>query len=172
MKANALTGTSDLTAPNFSVASSSPMPQVHLYPGQVFISGEGVMVSTILGSCVAVCLWDAQANLGGINHFLLPSDPLRNRTDLRYGNNAVAQLIDDMVSRGASPSRMVAKVAGGACVLEGFAAKRSIGEQNLAVALQVLKQYEITVSSEHTGGKRGRKLLFCTGNGAAFSKEI
>ena len=159
-------------SPDLSTINQNALPKVHLYPGQMFISGEGVLVSTILGSCVAVCLWDPQINLGGINHFLLPSDPLRNNSDLRYGNNAVTTLIEDMVARGAAKQRMIAKIAGGACVLEGFAAKRSIGEQNIAVAQTVLLQHEITVTSEHTGGKRGRKLLFYTGNGAAFSKEI
>jgi chemotaxis protein CheD len=164
------------TAPNgageFGALNGSALPRVHLYPGQQFISSEGVLVSTILGSCVAVCLWDPQASIGGINHFLLPSDPLRNTADLRYGNNAVAKLIADMVARGASTQRMVAKIAGGACVLEGFTSKRSIGDQNIAVAQTVLLQHDVTVTSEHIGGKRGRKLLFYTGNGAAFSKEI
>ena len=167
MKPNAIIAGADLGA-----LSDSALPRVHLYPGQMFVSAEGVLVSTILGSCVAVCLWDAQIALGGINHFLLPSDPLRTPDDLRYGNNAVEALVAEMINRGASKQRMVAKIAGGACVLDGFAAKRSIGEQNIAVAQTVLLRHEINVTSEHTGGKRGRKLLFYTGNGAAFSKEI
>jgi len=77
-----------------------------------------------------------------------------------------------MVSRGASKQRMVAKIVGGAGVLDGFSARRSIGNLNIAVAQTVLQENGIAVTSEHTGGKRGRKLLFYTGNGAAFSKEI
>ena len=167
MSSIALNGAAD-----FGALNSSAVPRVHLYPGQMFVSSEGILVSTILGSCVAVCLWDAKASLGGINHFLLPSDPLRTGGDLRYGNTAIVKLIEDMVARGASTERMTAKLAGGANVLEGFAAKRSIGDQNVAVAQTVLLEYGIHVTSEHIGGKRGRKLLFFTGNGAAFSKEI
>ena len=151
--------------------SESSVPQVHLYPGQLFLSGENIVVSTILGSCVAVCLWDSRISLGGMNHFLLPNDPL-NSSDLRYGNNAVRKLVEDMLARGAVKDRLMAKIAGGACVLDGFAAKRSIGDQNVAVAKKILAQYGIAITSEHIGGRRGRKLLFYTGNGAAFSKEI
>ena len=158
----------ELAAP----ASVEGLPTVYLFPGQLFTSSEASLVTTILGSCVAVCLWDPQVALGGINHYLLPADPLRSTSDLRYGNNAVEALIQEMVGRGASKHRMVAKIAGGASVIEGLSGKRSIGEQNIAVAQKVLQQHGISVTSEHTGGKRGRKLLFYTGNGAAFSKEI
>jgi chemotaxis protein CheD len=146
---------------------------VYLYPGQVFTASQPLLVSTILGSCIAVCIWDEKARIAGINHYLLPTDPVRGQSDLRYGNLATERLINEMVSAGASPQRMVAKIVGGASTLGSNAsARQSIGDQNAAVARRILQKHAITVSGEQTGGQRGRKLLFHTGNGCAFTKEI
>jgi len=153
--------------------ASETLRTVYLYPGQLFTASQPVMVSTILGSCVAVCLWDADASLAGINHYLLPSDPVRGHSDLRYGNIAIERLIDEMVSVGAKKARLVAKLVGGASLLGNVVTTRlSIGDQNVAVARQALEKHAIPINAEQTGGQRGRKLLFHTGNGCAYSKEI
>lgn len=147
--------------------------RLYLYPGQLFVSGEPALVTTILGSCVAVCLWDPKTSVGGINHYLLPSNPLRGQSDPRYGDTAIAKLVEQLTIRGASQSRLVAKVVGGASIMSRFSdGRQSIGQQNTAVALQSLSALSIPVSAEQTGGLRGRKLLFHTGNGCAYSKEI
>jgi len=146
---------------------------VYLHPGQLYVTAETVLVSTILGSCVAVCLWDPVAAIGGMNHFLLPSGPSGNANDLRYGNRAMERLIAAMVAKGAAPERLVAKVFGGACVIAGFSgARQAIGAKNVAVAREALAHNGIAVRAEQTGGRRGRKLLFHTGHGAAYVKEI
>ena len=152
---------------------SEKLRTVYLYPGQLFTASQPLLVSTILGSCIAVCLWDDSARIAGINHYLLPSDPVRGQSDLRYGNRAIDRLIDEMVSAGAATQRLVAKIVGGASILgSGGNARQSIGDQNAAVARQALQKYGIHISAEQTGGPRGRKLLFHTGTGCAFSKEI
>jgi len=156
-----------------TMAAAEPLRTVYLYPGQLFTAGQPLMVSTILGSCVAVCLWDEEASLAGINHYLLPSDPVRGHSDLRYGNIAIARLIDEMVSLGAKTSRLVAKLVGGASIIGSSGGTRlSIGDQNVAVARQILEKHGIPINAEQTGGQRGRKLVFHTGNGCAYSKEI
>ena len=156
-----------------AIDPSEKLRTVYLYPGQVFTASQPLLVSTILGSCIAVCLWDETARLAGINHYLLPSDPVRGQTDLRYGNVAIERLIDEIVSAGAATQRLVAKIVGGASILgSGGATRQSIGDQNAAVARQVLQKYGIATTAEQTGGPRGRKLLFHTGNGCAFTKEI
>ncbi len=153
--------------------ASEKLRTVYLYPGQLFTASQPVMVSTILGSCVAVCLWDADALLAGINHYLLPSDPVRGHADLRYGNIAIERLIVEMVSAGAKKARLVAKLVGGASLLGNSVTTRlSIGDQNVAVARQALEKHAIPINAEQTGGQHGRKLLFHTGNGCAYSKEI
>ena len=141
---------------------------VYLHPGQLYTASCAALVSTILGSCVSVCLWDPVARVGGMNHFLLPSGH-----GLRYGNDAMKDLVDDMTSRGAFVARMVAKVFGGACVIAGFTGtRRAIGAQNVETALQFLTAHSIPVRAEQTGGSRGRKLLFHTGTGQAYVKDI
>ncbi|HET7434811.1 MAG TPA: chemotaxis protein CheD [Thermoanaerobaculia bacterium] len=155
--------------------SSLPLPaaeeapeSVYVHPGQLYTASHSALVSTVLGSCVAVCLWDPIARVGGVNHFLLPTGK-----GPRYGNEAVPALIDAMVERGAFVARMVAKVFGGACVIEHFTgSRRAIGEQNTEAALRSLAAHAIPVRVNETGGRRGRKLLFHTGTGHAYVKEI
>jgi chemotaxis protein CheD len=153
---------------------SDELPNVYLFPGRIFTSAEPAVVTTILGSCVAVCLWDPQIGIGGINHYLLPANPARGMTtDLRYGNTAMSRLLEAMRERGASARRILAKIVGGATVLDAFSAsRRSIGDQNVIVAREFLKEAEIQIAGDQTGGRRGRKLLFHTGNGSAYVKEI
>jgi len=141
---------------------------VYLHPGQIYTASHAALVSTVLGSCVAVCLWDPVARVGGMNHFLLPSGK-----GPRYCNEAMPQLIDEMTSRGAFVARIVAKVFGGACVIAGFTGSRkAIGTQNAEAARQFLSAQAIPIRAEQTGGHRGRKLLFHTGTGLAYVKEI
>ena len=149
------------------------VPNVYLYPGRIFTSGEPSVVSTILGSCVAVCLWDPAVAVGGINHYLLPANPGRGASDPRYGDMAMTRLLDSMVERGAAIRRLVAKIVGGASVLRAFDnARKSIGDQNVAIAREFLERMNIHVAGDQTGGRRGRKLLFHTGDGTAWVKEI
>ncbi len=149
------------------------MKRVYLYPGQIVTSGQPLMVSTILGSCVSICLWDPVARVGGINHYLLPNNPLNGQSDLRYGNTAIDGLIVRLLALGVKKQRIVAKVVGGASILTSFSdTRKSIGDQNVDVARTLLAKHGINVSGEQTGGTRGRKLLFHTGNGCVFSKEI
>jgi chemotaxis protein CheD len=162
----------DLMSDPAAIDPSEKLRTVYLYPGQVFTASQPLLVSTILGSCIAVCLWDEKSRLAGINHYLLPTDPLRGQSDLRYGNRAIDRLIDEMVSGGAATQRLVAKVVGGASILGSGGARQSIGDQNAAVAREVLQKHGIAITAEQTGGLRGRKLLFHTGNGCAFTKEI
>ena len=153
--------------------ANEPVATVYLHPGQIFTTAETVLVTTVLGSCVAVCLFDPVAAIGGMNHFLLPSTPVRDANDLRYGNTAMERLISAMQAKGAVLERLVAKVFGGACVIPGFSgAREAIGTKNAAVAREALTRHGIALRGEQTGGRRGRKLLFHTGHGAAYVKEI
>jgi chemotaxis protein CheD len=151
----------------FMAVEEAPV-SVYLHPGQVYAAAHAAFVTTVLGSCVAVCLWDPVARVGGMNHFLLPKGK-----GPRYGNDAMEQLIAEMTGRGAFVARMVAKVFGGACVLTGFTgAGKAIGMQNAEAARAFLAAHAIPVRAEQTGGRRGRKLLFHIGTGSAYVKEI
>lgn len=157
-----------MSAARFLAVEEAP-ETVYLHPGQLHTASHATMVWTVLGSCVAVCLWDPVARIGGINHYLLPV----GKGDVRYGNVALEQLLEEMIRRGAFVARMVAKVFGGACVLKAMTGSRqAIGAQNTEAAMSFLATHAIPVRANQTGGARGRKLLFHTGTGQAYVKEI
>ena len=131
--------------------------QIYLHPGQMFVTADPAVVTTILGSCIAVCLWDPVARVAGMNHYLLPKNPLRGTDDARYGDSAMDALLTAVWNNGAEIDRLVAKVFGGACVLKAAADRPSIGEQNAAVALAFLERHRIEVIGSQIGGERGRK---------------
>lgn len=156
-----------MSAPSFMAAEEAPV-SVYLHPGQIYTAAHAALVSTVLGSCVAVCLWDPVARVGGMNHYLLPAGK-----GPRYGSDAMPQLIEEMTAKGAFVARMVAKVFGGACVIAGFTGPRkAIGPQNVEAAMTFLNAHSIPVRGEQTEGRRGRKLLFHTGTGKAYVKDI
>jgi chemotaxis protein CheD len=145
----------------------------YLHPGQLFVSDESHAVTTILGSCVSVCLWDPFTKIGGINHFLLPMDVGDDQASLRFGNLSVRELIEEVVAIGAEQARLRAKLFGGACVLEAFRSRENhLGTKNVKVAREVLDAADIPIIGEDVGGNRGRKLIFHTDNGSAWVKQL
>jgi len=144
--------------------------RVYLAPGRLYATAEDVQVTTILGSCVAVCIRDAQAEVGGMNHFLLPSG---SPASSRFGDSAVALLIEHVLERGAQRGRLEAKVFGGACVLEAFRADQwSLGARNIDMARTQLEAAAIPVVGEDVGGDRGRKVVFHVRTGRAWVRPI
>jgi chemotaxis protein CheD len=145
--------------------------RVYLQPGQIVVSKQECRVTTILGSCVAVALYDPIRGLGGINHFLLPRGP-RDADSARFGEVALPRLLREVVAIGADRRRLVAKVFGGACVLGKPTGHRDIGQQNVAAAYAFLLAEHILVTADDTGGTRGRKLVFRTTDGAVWLKGL
>ncbi len=146
--------------------------QVYLQAGQVFASAEPASVVTILGSCVAVCLFDPAAGVGGMNHYLLPLAVERERS-ARFGNVALARLLDEVLERGARRGNLRAKVFGGAGVLDGFQRSgRSLGHDNVDLALRTMEAEGIPVVDGDVGGRRGRKLVFHVDDGSAWVRTL
>jgi chemotaxis protein CheD len=144
---------------------------VYLHAGQIVVAAEPTAIATILGSCVAVCLWDPEARAGGVNHFLLPHHVERERSP-RFGNVAVPQLVEALVRAGARRGALVAKVFGGASVLGRMRQGRRLGEENVALALRLLEEARIPVLDRDVGGERGRKLVFVSDEGTAWVKLL
>ncbi|MCF0190607.1 MAG: chemotaxis protein CheD [Marinilabiliaceae bacterium] len=148
--------------------------QHFLYPSSLFASREPYVVKTVLGSCVAVCLWDKRLHFGGINHYMLPT---WNGTDLaspKYGNIAIEKLIEKMRSLGSRVEDIQAKVFGGGELLDvgGGKSTTMIGERNIAIAKLLLEQNKIPIISSSVAGKRGRKILFFTDTGEVRHKFL
>lgn len=146
--------------------------RVYLQAGQVFASAEPASVVTILGSCVAVCLFDPVARVGGMNHYLLPLSVERERS-ARFGNVALALLLDEVLARGARKGNLRAKVFGGAGVLDGFQRSgRSLGHDNVELALRTLEREGIPVVDGDVGGRKGRKVIFQVDDGSAWMRTL
>ena len=92
-----------------------------ILPGEYFVSSKEALLVTVLGSCVAACIRDADSGIGGMNHFMLPDDGGRNRMGMsaRYGTYAMEVLINHLLKLGARRNRLEAKVFGGG-VCAGF----------------------------------------------------
>ena len=154
-------------------AEARDLIRVYLQPGQLYASSQPSAVTTVLGSCVAICLWDPVASVGGMNHYLLPFFAGAGKGTPRFGNVAVVQLLDRLHAAGAVRGRLQAKVFGGACVLEAFQARRGhLGEKNASVAFKLLDELAIPVVSHDVGGRSGRKLIFHSDTGHAWVAKL
>ena len=146
---------------------------LYLHPGQLHADREPCVVSTILGSCVAVCLFDAAAGVGGVNHFLLPHESGDEAPVGRYGPAATRALIARVLALGASRESLAARIVGGANVLAAFHRQtRHLGTANVEAAREVLRAAGVRVVAEEVGGTSGRKLLFSFGDGAAWVQSL
>jgi len=136
-----------------------------LDPGQLFVSDESVLVKTILGSCVSVCLYDRVKRIGGMNHYLLPH-PTRDAAadDGRYGATSITLLMRRIAEIGASLQRLRAVVVGGGRPVGGDRGPQ-VGAANREIALEMLRRQGIPLLREETGGEYGRRLFFNTGTG-------
>jgi chemotaxis protein CheD len=144
---------------------------VFLSPGGICCPAEPAVVSTILGSCVAVCLWDRHMRVGGMNHFLLPRCGTATPSP-RYGDIAFTRLLAAMERLGCQPASLRAKVFGGAAVLPFGAEADTVGAQNVNIALEVLRLHGIPVLARRTGGRRGLFLRFHTSLGRVMVREL
>jgi chemotaxis protein CheD len=157
----------------FPYATSGGVPNAYLHAGHLFVSATPCRVSTILGSCVSVALFDPVAQVGGLNHFLLPQGPENTAPSARFGAIAVPWLIEALVAAGAQRRALQAKVFGGACVLRAFRTTAgNLGTKNVQVAKAVLQAEGIPIVAEDVDGERGRKLIFQTHDGAAWVRSL
>lgn len=141
---------------------------LYLHPGQMVASATPCSISTILGSCVAVCIWDEGTGVGGMNHFLLPHFAGQGTASARFGNVATEELLRRLEDAGANRRSMRAKIFGGASVVEALrGVGGSLGRSNVELARKLLIDAGIPLVAEDVEGSRGRKLIFRTDDGSA-----
>jgi two-component system chemotaxis response regulator CheB len=138
---------------------SADIGKVFLLPGEYFISKQPHVISTLLGSCVAVCLYHPQLKFGGMNHFMLPTSPQKERSG-KFGDYATAVLLQFMERTVGSLSGLQAIVSGGANVINAVGSGVQIGERNIETARDILRKHNIPIIREHTGGTLGLKLHY------------
>ena len=148
-------------------------PGTHfLYPSTLFACREPYIVNTILGSCVAVCLYDTVWKFGGINHYMLPFWNGQGLASPKFGNIAINKLLEKMLVLGSNQKNIIAKVFGGGNILEGSTSQFMIGDRNVAVARDMLMELKIQIVSQSVGGTLGRKIQFNIATGEVKQRMI
>ena len=137
------------------------------------VSEPGVIVSTLLGSCVSACLFDPIAKIGGMNHFLLGEPSADQRVGAgemaRYGVHAMEVVINEMMKKGAIRSRLMAHLYGGATIVSGLG---GIGTSNAAFARRFMETEGITVAHSDLGGTSARKIEFLPHEGRSRCVKV
>jgi chemotaxis protein CheD len=141
---------------------------VKILPGEYFVHNEDMLIQTTLGSCIAACIYDRVAKVGGMNHFMLPDGAGDSG---RYGSYAMELLINEMMKRGASRMTMEAKIFGGGQVVSGMTTM-NVGERNTQFVLDYLKTERIPIVSKDVLDIYARKVCFLPGSGKAMVKRL
>ena len=143
-----------------------------LYPGSLFAQPGDYTVTTILGSCISVCLWDPVLKIGGINHYMLALWNGDGLPSPKYGNIAITKLIEKMIANGSRKDNLKAKVFGGAEVLNSASGLLNVSQRNIILANDLLQKERIPILTSDVGGNLGRKILFKTESGSVLVRKI
>jgi len=164
-----------LQAPSRYFDRDFRVESVKILPGQYHASGAHGSITTVLGSCVSTCLWDPVQRVGGMNHFMLPGDASAaaspSGVSARFGVYAMELLINEMVHLGADRRRLVAKVFGGARVLQGFE-RLDVGALNCEFVLNFLREEGIQLLAKDLHGTAPRKVHFFPATGKVQMKRL
>lgn len=151
---------------------------VKLLPGEYYVTRNDEAITTVLGSCVSACIRDSRAQVGGMNHFMLPEDLsfgddgpacAFDRQATRYGSFAMESLINDLLKLGAVRQRLEIKLFGGSRML---ASMTDIGAHNIAFIKQYLSLEGLAVTAHDLGGERPRKVVYFPTSGRALMKTL
>jgi len=159
--------------PHFKVETAK------ILPGEYYATNKDMALVTVLGSCVSACLRDRENGIGGMNHFMLPDEGklVGSHGNIsaggRYGVHAMELLINQILKLGGKRERLEAKVFGGSLPNCTFGNdKNHMGQLNVQATLRFLQERGIRVVQSEVGGTRGRKLVFQTDDGRAWSEQL
>jgi chemotaxis protein CheD len=144
----------------------------HIVQGEYKVSDDpDAVVSTLLGSCVAACIRDPVAGVGGMNHFLLPGEDTKShmRDAERYGDYLMELLVNGLMQKGAHRDRLQAKLFGGARMMRGLS---DIGLKNAEFAERYLKYEGIALVGKDLGGQQGRRIKYWPVSGRARQSYV
>lgn len=147
-----------------------------LRAGEYYASKNGEILHTVLGSCIATCIYDQEKKIGGMNHYLLPGiihpDEIITSEVGRYGMYAMELLVNELIKYGAKRENLAAKVFGGGNVLEFRKTDGDVTGLNIRFAKKFLELEGIPVQNEDMGGYKGRIILFFTDTAKVLLKKI
>jgi chemotaxis protein CheD len=142
---------------------------VKVLPGEYYVTDRDIIIMTVLGSCIAACLWDGEQRIGGMNHFMLPDGG--EESSGRYGAYAMELLINEMIKRGARRTTLQAKVFGGGQVMRSFTTM-NVGERNTRFVLDYLHTERIPVVSKDVLDVYPRKVCYFPATGKAMVRRL
>jgi chemotaxis receptor (MCP) glutamine deamidase CheD len=148
--------------------------KINIQIGGVFASREPIVIGTVLGSCIAACLWDPVTGIGGMNHFMLPGPPsgTGGEEPCRYGVQAMELLIGNIQTLGGERARLEAKVFGGGHVLQIRESDTGVPQLNIRFIREFLRLEGIPLLAQDLGGYAARHVLFDTASGTARVKRL
>ncbi|HYD51787.1 MAG TPA: CheR family methyltransferase [Gemmatimonadaceae bacterium] len=153
-------------------ASAPRLAQARVDAGDVFASAEPAVARTLLGSCVAACLYDPVARVGGMNHFMLPAASADTEVTTRYGVHAMEVLINEIMRRGGDRRRLEAKVFGAASVLRLSTGAADVATLNARFIREFLAAEDIPLRAHRLGGTHALDVIFHTGDGRARVRAL
>lgn len=149
---------------------SPDLARVYLKPGEFHFATSPTVVTTVLGSCVSVTMFDRFSGAASICHALLPEGPSVDA--FRYVDSSIIHMLEMFASHGVNRQRLEVKVFGGADMLCASGSRVGVGRRNVEIANQVLAASGLAVSMHDVGGTQGRKLFFVTHTGDVFLKRL
>jgi len=159
--------------PRIAYVSDDKHTKHYLIPGKVFAAAQPFAISSIVGSGVALCLWDSVNKIGGANHFMLPDGPENSENAARYANVANPLLLRKMFDLGSDRKSLEARIFGGSLPGISFGGEgERLGDRNVQAANHFLRLNGIRLVQSEVGGTHGRKLIFQTDDGKAWWEEL
>lgn len=148
---------------------------IQVLPGQCYVTGGNMLLTTVLGSCISACLCDRTAGVGGMNHFMLPENldqaGAKDASAMRYGAHAMGMLLDELRKAGAQRERLEAKVFGGGAVLAGMTAL-NIGDLNAEFVIRYLRTAQVKVIAQDLRGSLPRRVNYFPQSGKVAVRKL
>lgn len=148
------------------------MKRIILNIGEFAVSKEPVILETILGSCVAVCLWDEASHIGGLNHYLLPREQPGAAKSTTYGATSIDAMVKQIIDIGADINNLQAQIFGGGSVITALDEIFNIGAENVWIAQEKMHEFGIPVVGEFVRSKHGIRVSFKTGTGEVVTRPL
>ena len=145
--------------------------QVTIKIGELHAAAKPTIIYTLLGSCVAVCMYDEKKHIGGMNHIFLPGNDSTGAST-RYGENAIKHLIKKIVRLGGDHKDITAKAFGGGHVIPVMSEDIGVGSKIVDFVVNFLKESGIKLVAHDFGGNMPRKVFFHTDTGMAYVKLV
>lgn len=149
---------------------STDLPRVYLKPGEYHFATSPTVVTTVLGSCVSVTMFDRTSGAASICHALLPEGPSVDA--FRYVDSSILHMLRMFADHGVNRKSLVIKLFGGSDMLGAGGSRIGVGRRNVQIANQVIAASGLAVAMCDVGGTQGRKLIFVTHTGDVFLKRL